>query len=214
QRGSAVIALPSPLDRPPPAAAAATVPSSGSPAQYTYSYTVFGPPAAGWGVDSFTVPLPSGTTVSGLVTPQGWSVTTGSTQVQWSASSPAAAITTGGSRVFGFTTSTPPGVASADAHVSNSGLALQVDDLLTVRAPVRPAGPALAQYYQTTQNTALNIAAPGVLTNDLGTGLTVTSADSQSAWGVPVVVNANGSFTYTPGSRFTGLSAGEQVFDS
>src|SRR5262249_26031823 len=42
---SPVIALPFTLDLSAQAAAAATVTSSGSPAQYTYSYTVFGPPA-------------------------------------------------------------------------------------------------------------------------------------------------------------------------
>src|SRR5262249_10851153 len=151
-----------------------------------------GPPSAGWVIDTFAIPLPAGTTLGGMVTPTGWSVTTTGAQVQWLAGSPAAALTTGNALVFGFTTATPAGMATADAHASNSGLSQQSTEHLDVRAPVNPAGPALAQFYQTSQNTPLNVQAPGVLTNDLGTGLHVTVADTRSVWGVPVVVNADG----------------------
>ncbi|WP_345375540.1 Ig-like domain-containing protein [Frondihabitans cladoniiphilus] len=61
---------------------------------------------------------------------------------------------------------------------------------------------AVNDAYSTPKNTALTIAAPGILANDTGTGATFTS-NTQPAHGT-VVVNANGGFTYTPTTGFAG----------
>ncbi|NWF67515.1 MAG: tandem-95 repeat protein [Chloroflexi bacterium] len=63
-------------------------------------------------------------------------------------------------------------------------------------------------FYSTTVNTPLNIGAPGVLANDAdpdGDPLTVTSFDALSANGGAVVVNPDGSFSYTPALDFVGV---------
>src|SRR5262249_40913968 len=78
-----------------------------------------------------------------------------------------------------------------------------------LRAPVTPAGLAVADYYETNEGATLTIGAAGLLANDTGTGLHVTAADAVSTWGVAVTVNADGSFTYTTGTRFQGLSPAE-----
>ena len=60
--------------------------------------------------------------------------------------------------------------------------------------------------YTTNQGTPLNVAAPGVLQNDLdadGNALTATNVTAP-AHGT-VVLNANGSFTYTPTAGYSGL---------
>ncbi|MBL7781939.1 MAG: choice-of-anchor D domain-containing protein [Saprospiraceae bacterium] len=67
---------------------------------------------------------------------------------------------------------------------------------------------AVADAYTTTMNTVLNIAAgSGVLVNDFDDnlpGLTVTGFSATSAQGGTVSVSANGAFTYTPPTGFTG----------
>jgi VCBS repeat-containing protein len=75
---------------------------------------------------------------------------------------------------------------------------------LTVTA-VNDAPVAGNDSYTTGQNTALTVSAPGVLGNDTDVdGDTLTAGTVvQPAHGT-VAVNANGSFTYTPASGFTG----------
>ena len=54
-------------------------------------------------------------------------------------------------------------------------------------------------------NATLNqSSANGVLTNDTLQGATITAFDGTSAQGATVVLNADGSFTYTPVFGFTG----------
>lgn len=60
--------------------------------------------------------------------------------------------------------------------------------------------------YVTSQNTALTVSAPGVLSNDTDQGglpITVNSADTASAHGA-IACNLDGSFTYTPVSGYNG----------
>ena len=76
----------------------------------------------------------------------------------------------------------------------------------------------------TDEDTTLNIAAPGVLANDTdvdpGDTKTVDRLNGSptltgtSAKGASVTINANGSYTYNPGSVFQGLSTGQQDTDS
>ena len=113
----------------------------------------------------------------------------------------------GGSVSFSFSCSDGPGLMTAGLEAvdsqTNTTAAVTADTI----GPAAPNGPAVPAVYSTNANQSLNIAAAnGVLANDIGSGLSVTSADSASAWGVPVQVSANGSFTWTPGSRFIGLS--------
>nr|HMN27375.1 Ig-like domain-containing protein [Caldilineaceae bacterium] len=71
--------------------------------------------------------------------------------------------------------------------------------------PVNDAPTALNDSYSTNEDTALTIAAPGVLSNDSdveGNALT-TALVNAPANGV-VTLNADGSFTYTPNANFNG----------
>jgi len=71
--------------------------------------------------------------------------------------------------------------------------------------PVNDAPVASDDNYNTTQDTVLNVAAPGVLTNDSdvdGDGLTAV-LDASTTSGV-LTLNADGSFDYTPNAGFTG----------
>ncbi|MBA2493129.1 MAG: cadherin-like domain-containing protein [Acidobacteria bacterium] len=72
------------------------------------------------------------------------------------------------------------------------------------------AAPAAAgDAYSTNEDTALNVAAPGVLTNDTDgemdtlTAMLVSSPSNAAAF----TFNANGSFTYTPAANFNGTDS-------
>src|SRR5262249_18635440 len=69
---------------------------SATAGSYDYRYTVSGPTDAGWVIDTLTIPVPAGSSVSALVTPAGWTAQTGSGKVQWSAGA-GAALTAGAS---------------------------------------------------------------------------------------------------------------------
>jgi methionine-rich copper-binding protein CopC len=76
----------------------------------------------------------------------------------------------------------------------------------------------------TDEDTALNVAAPGVLGNDAdhdaGDSMTVgklngsTALTGTSAKGAEVTIDANGSYTYNPGQIFQSLPAGQQDTDT
>ncbi len=72
---------------------------------------------------------------------------------------------------------------------------------LTVGLP--PAPVATDDSYSTAYNTPLSVAAPGVLGNDTGTGLTVTSFTQPTPWAT-VNVAVDGSLTFTPSSSYAG----------
>jgi len=57
----------------------------------------------------------------------------------------------------------------------------------------------------TAYRTELSVAAPGVLGNDVGTGLNVTSSTAPSHGSA--TVNANGSYTYTPDTGYVGTDS-------
>jgi VCBS repeat-containing protein len=57
---------------------------------------------------------------------------------------------------------------------------------------------AKADSNTTNEDNILTVAAPGVLSNDSGDGITVTTSDTTSAQGATVVVNPNGSYSYDP----------------
>ena len=94
-----------------------------------------------------------------------------------------------------------------DQSASSSGIDLLLDNvrITATPAPVNTAPVAVADSYTTTQGVALAIPAAGVLAND-------TDAESNALTAVlnagpshgTLVLNANGSFTYTPAAGYTG----------
>lgn len=64
---------------------------------------------------------------------------------------------------------------------------------------------ANADSYRTAVNTVLAVPAPGLLGNDVGTGLTVNSVTSASHGTAAVLTD--GSFTYTPNAGFSGIDS-------
>ncbi len=74
--------------------------------------------------------------------------------------------------------------------------------------PVNDPPVVVDDTYNTDQNVELVIAAPGTLGNDTdldGDKLFVADYDATSAFDGAVVVNSDGSFTYTPGDLFAGM---------
>ncbi|MBI4184382.1 MAG: tandem-95 repeat protein, partial [Proteobacteria bacterium] len=88
---------------------------------------------------------------------------------------------------------------------------------LTV-AGVNDGPDAVADAYGTDEDTSLVVAASGVLGNDTDEDasdvLGVSAYDSTSASGAGVTMNADGSFTYDPGSVFQYLAVGESATDT
>jgi VCBS repeat-containing protein len=70
----------------------------------------------------------------------------------------------------------------------------------------------------TDENSPVNVAAPGVLSNDsdldVGDTLTVTLVDTSGTVGTVTAWNADGSFTYDPDEQFEYLQAGSSTTDS
>ncbi|WP_158265103.1 Ig-like domain-containing protein [Blastopirellula marina] len=106
--------------------------------------------------------------------------------------------------------------AAADA----SGLMSSSTVVITV-AGVNNAPTAADDYFETAEDVALNISAPGVLGNDSdadGDSLTVVDINGEAAnVGVPIslasgallTLNADGSFDYDPNGAFAALADGE-----
>jgi len=89
---------------------------------------------------------------------------------------------------------------------------------LTV-GPLNDGPNAVDDMFSTDEDTALNVAAPGVLTNDTDPemdALTVTAFDAVSTQGATVSVNADGSFTYDPtgAAALQALAAGAMLNDT
>jgi VCBS repeat-containing protein len=77
-------------------------------------------------------------------------------------------------------------------------------------------GPMVADdFYSTTENTPLNVAAPGVLGNDTNVaGLAMTAELASDVSHGTLVLNADGSFSYTPDANFIGTDTFQyQAFD-
>ena len=103
-----------------------------------------------------------------------------------------------------------------DVNISNTGASdatgVVFNDTIDpnttlVGGSLRVSPLAFADSYNATINTPLNIAAPGVLTNDTGTPAptAVAIAGGPTTAGGTVTLNTDGSFTYTPpNATFTG----------
>jgi hypothetical protein len=118
-------------------------------------------------------------------------------------------------RAQGSPITTPPGATGAngegDTTTDSSGIIARPHDVATVYINVRPLNPppyAQNDQYAMQQGGVLTIAAPGVLAND-------KHADNQTLTASPVaehgpqhgtlVLQSNGSFTYTPDPTFSGI---------
>ena len=73
-------------------------------------------------------------------------------------------------------------------------------------ANVNDAPAAVADSYTTAEDTARNVAAPGVLGNDTDpdSGTSLTAVLDANVTNGTLTLNANGSFSYTPGANFNG----------
>ena len=66
---------------------------------------------------------------------------------------------------------------------------------------------ATNDYYSVVENTTLNVAAPGVLTNDAGGSGPLTAILASGPANGALTLNTNGSFTYTPSNNFVGIDS-------
>jgi|GEM_PF-1483323 len=93
-----------------------------------------------------------------------------------------------------------------DQSSSTAGLDLTLDNVrVTGPAAVNTAPVAVADSYTATQNTALVVPAAGVLSNDTdaqNTSLTALVVSNPTSG--TLALSANGSFTYTPNTGYTG----------
>src|SRR5262249_45200522 len=91
------------------------------------------------------------------------------------------------------------GGVSLDMWTDTIGYVRQVDDVLA-------SGLVVDDAYSVNQNATLTVAAPGVLGNDTevyGTSLTAALVNGPSTGSLNL--NANGGFTYTPPTNFSGI---------
>lgn len=109
-----------------------------------------------------------------------------------------------------FTYTPAPGYSGPDAFTYQASDGVLGSGITTVGLTVVPNSAPIAtpDAYGTAFGTPLTIAAPGVLTND-------TDADDDALTAMPatttshgaLVLNANGSFTYTPAAGYAGLDS-------
>ncbi|MEO5917298.1 MAG: Ig-like domain-containing protein [Luteolibacter sp.] len=101
-------------------------------------------------------------------------------------------------------------LAFQDQSSSSNGIDLLLDNVrITATLPPQNTAPvAVADSYATTQNLALSIVAAGVLTNDTDAESNALTAvlNSNPSHGT-LALNANGSFTYTPTTGYSGADS-------
>ena len=116
-------------------------------------------------------------------------------------------LTLNGNGSFTYTPTT--GYAGPDAFTYRATNNVGNGNTVTVSLTVNAAAPTTAaDAYSAVFNTTLNVSAPGVLANDAangGTGLAAALVSTVSHGSL--TLNANGSFTYTPTTGFTGADS-------
>ena len=97
------------------------------------------------------------------------------------------------------------GPDSFSYHANDGGLSSNTATVTITVTPVNDAAVAAADSYTVAQNTTLTIGAPGVLANDTDVdGNTLTAVrDTLPSHGT-VVLNSDGSFSYTPDANYSG----------
>jgi len=102
---------------------------------------------------------------------------------------------------FASTAAFTSGGITIDMYTYNASYVMSVGNI-SVQAP---APVAENDAYEMSEGSTLNVAAPGVLTNDTGSGLTaiLVSPPMQGT----LSLQSNGSFTYTPVASFSGVDS-------
>ena len=107
-----------------------------------------------------------------------------------------------------FTYTPTTGYVGPDSfkYKASDGTAQSTAATVSITVTSSNAAPvATADSYSTAQNTALNVPAPGVLSNDTdANGDPLTAAKITNPGHGSVTLNADGSFTYTPTTGYTG----------
>jgi VCBS repeat-containing protein len=90
-------------------------------------------------------------------------------------------------------------------HASDGSLNSNVATVTITITPVNDPPVAASDAYSTSMNTPLTVAAPGVLANDTDAdGNPLTAVLNVGPSNGALVLNANGSFTYTPNANYNG----------
>jgi len=94
-------------------------------------------------------------------------------------------------------------------YVANDGAANSTEATVTITVTAQNDAPVAANdAFATNEDTALNIAASGVLGNDTDIDLdALTAVLDTNVLNGTLVLNANGSFTYTPDANFNGADS-------
>ena len=100
-------------------------------------------------------------------------------------------------------------VTTDDQGSSGTGGALADVDTVSITVdPVNDAPTAAGDAYSTDEDTALNVAAPGVLANDSDVdGGSINAVKVSDPAHGSVTLNGNGSFTYTPAANYNGADS-------
>ena len=165
-----------------------------------------------------TLAAPAATTVAGAqVTLSGTASPNVSLLVLDSAGNELARTTVGadGNYSISYTNPTPTAASQVSLKAINeaSAAVLATTDALypkvlavqTVNVPAPGSPASAADSYNTPANTALAIAAPGVLANDTApAGKVLTAAVATQPANGSLAFNADGSFSYTPNANFLG----------
>jgi uncharacterized repeat protein (TIGR01451 family) len=152
---------------------------------------------------TFTSTPPTSATVGGTYTPTATASSGLTVAITIDSSSTSVCSISGGVVTFNAA-----GNCTIDANQAGNAsysAAPQVQQTVTVSAGTSKAPVAVADHYYTGINTKLTVAAPGVLANDTLNGATIVS-NTNPAHGT-LVLNANGSFTYTPSFFFIGIDS-------
>ncbi len=135
------------------------------------------------------------------VNPTGWGTITPSAGTHTYGEGSEVTITASANSGYSFSNWSGACSGNGSCQVTmNLDMTVTANFTLTNAAPV-----AVSDTYTTTKDSVLNVAAPGVLGNDTDANLDPLTAIkvSDPAHG-NLVLNANGSFTYTPAAGFTG----------
>jgi VCBS repeat-containing protein len=101
--------------------------------------------------------------------------------------------------------------AGADSFTYRASDGMDTSNLATVSitiTPVNDAPVAVNDSYSTAENTTLEVNAPGVLGNDTDVdGDTLTAVWAEDPTHGDLTLNANGSFTYTPDTGYSGTDS-------